>query len=172
MCSCQYSLKPFWKSARFWPEPFSVQYFWIAVLRPKRHVLELKKPALCAASWTLSENANVFLSSLNLDANIWERLALISVALRRPINERPRRLPQQGQTYCLWFLVPEVLIGLGIITSTISAPQLKHSSVPSSPSFTCRQSGQILAGIIPEMRSSWEWGNIITIFSSARKYRL
>ena len=122
--------------------------------RPKRHVLELKKPALCAASCTLSENARVFLSSLNLDANICEILALISVADRSPIKEIPRLLPQHGHTYCLCSLLPDVLIGLGINTSIVSAPQLGQRSLPSSPSFTWRQSGHSFAGSIPFIRSS------------------
>lgn len=65
------------------------------------YIREADVPASIVNCYKTKITIEEMVSSLNLDANICEMLALISVALRRPIRERPRRLPQQGQTYCL-----------------------------------------------------------------------
>ncbi len=119
------------------------------------------------------------MSSLNPEANICERAALISVALRTPIRDSPRRLPQNGQTYCLCSLVPDSSIPAGIMTCSISAPQshvvMSLLSLPRG--FTCRHSGHSQAGsmlpeVLPEVVPEWLMGNSMQIFLSPLKYML
>ena len=142
-------MNPWVNSSKVCPSPPLCAYLWMELLRPKRHVRELKKPALWAASCTLSENARAFLSSLNLEANICEILTLMAVALRSPIIDRPRRLPQHGQMYCLLSFDPPVFKASGIAISIVFSPHEGHSLWEPSPICSCIQFGQSRAAVMP-----------------------
>ena len=58
-----------------------------------------KKPARWEASWTESEKARSFLSSLNGEAKAWPMATLPRLAAREPRMVSPLRAPQWGQSW-------------------------------------------------------------------------
>ena len=106
-----------------------------------------KKPARCAASWTLSEKAMALGSSLWRDANVWPRATLNRLDARAPRMINASRAPQYGQSRLNSLRLRRVTTLSGQNTGTRRCePQPAHAEV-SRPACTNPQASQSAASM-------------------------